>query len=70
MPISSRVFVTQQAMGQISQALLSIIQEHDLTFGEIMLILADLQKSWAYHLTTEERRPERDKEIEQVGSDD
>ncbi len=45
----------RDALTRVQITLNDVINEHDLTFGEVFRIIADLNSRWSHHLLSDER---------------
>lgn len=57
MKLHKRVMLVQAATCDISDAILKAVEKHDLTYGEIVMILGGELQSFAKYQIREERHP-------------
>lgn len=57
MKLHPRYAIAKQAELQIGAAISAAINEHDITYAELLIILASEQRKWATYLLREERHP-------------
>jgi hypothetical protein len=57
MKIHPRVSIVAKARSELAIALLNIVENNDLTYGEIHSIINDEQSSWIKYQIREERHP-------------
>ena len=58
MRLHPRYAITKQAALQIDKAISDAIAEHDITYAELLVILAEQQRKWATYLLRAERHPD------------
>lgn len=62
MRIHKRHKIVSAAKSEISEAVTGAIKNHDLTYGEIMSILANEIRSWAGFMIQDEREEDDEKD--------
>lgn len=58
MRLHPRYAIAKDAELQIGTAIGAAIREHDITYAELLVILAEQQRKWAVYLLRTERHPE------------
>ena len=58
MKLHERVMIVQAARLEVSQATLAAIEKHNLTYGEVTAILAEVLATWAKYQIRGERHPD------------
>ena len=58
MKLHERVMIVQQASHEISTAILTVVEKHKLTYGEITMILGGELQSFAKYQIRGERHPD------------
>ncbi len=58
MKLHQRSFIVQQASIDVNKAVVEVVQKHNLTFAELVHVLASCLQSWARFEVREERAEE------------
>jgi hypothetical protein len=58
MRIHERVMIVQAAELRLSEAVCEMVKKHELTYGELTMILAGQLQRWAKYQIRSERHPE------------
>lgn len=57
MKLHPRTMIVQKAGLELSEFVTSLIERHDLTYGELFGLMADRMAAWAKYMRREERHP-------------